>query len=108
MLIPDLLGSFPIKAGTITTAETSKWRREIERERNDGIFTFNDLFSPPYSASNNADNEELPTGIHQAFKDIIDMDKLVLAVKSLSSDKASGSEQNLLSLAWHASQYLSV
>jgi hypothetical protein len=38
----------------------------------------------------------IPTGIHQAFKsgtlgtDTIDMDELVLAVKSLSSDKACG------------------
>jgi hypothetical protein len=60
---------------------------------------FNYLFSPPSSAESNADDEELPTGKHQAFKncnfrtDTIELDELVLAVKSLSSDKACGLDE---------------
>jgi hypothetical protein len=67
------------------------------REKNYGIINFNNLLSPPSSAESNADDEELPTGIRQSFSkncnfrtDTIDMDELVLAVKSLSSDKACG------------------
>jgi hypothetical protein len=59
---------------------------------------FNNLLSPPSSAESNADNEELPTGIHQAFKDCYlrtetDMDELVLPVKSSSSDKVCGLDE---------------
>jgi Reverse transcriptase (RNA-dependent DNA polymerase) len=60
---------------------------------------FNNLLSPPSSAESNTDTEELPTGIHQAFKDCnfrmetIDTDEIVLAVKFLSSDKACGLDE---------------
>jgi hypothetical protein len=60
---------------------------------------FNNLLCPPSSAESNADDEELPTGIHLAFKncnfrlDTIDLDELVLAVKSFSSDKACGLDE---------------
>jgi hypothetical protein len=75
-------------------------QKATQRERNYGTITliiFLVLHLP--STESNADDEELPTGIHQAFKscnfrtDTIDMDELFLAVKSLSSDKACGLDE---------------
>jgi hypothetical protein len=67
---------------------------ERDAERNQLWYNhFNNLLSPPTSAESNTGNEDLSRGIDQAFNnqnyraDIIDKDELVLAVKSLSSDK---------------------
>ena len=60
---------------------------------------FNNLLSPPPSTDNISDDEDLPTGIHKEFKncnfrtDIIDMDELVEAAKSLALDKACGLDE---------------
>jgi hypothetical protein len=82
-----------VSKGTITA--------ESDAERKKLWYThFKNLLSPPSSAESNTDNEELPTGIHQAFKncnfrtDTIDMDELVLVVQSsLSSDKTCGLDE---------------